>query len=69
MHSFYELTSCLQAIDQFFKDYVEQRGKNGAYFPELMKFKLVEQEWSALEIFQEILQVCTLIIARCTIND
>ena len=69
MHSFYELTSCLQAIDQFFEDYVEQHGKNGAYFPELMKFKLVEQEWSALEIFQEILQVCTLIITRCTIND
>ena len=69
MHSFHELTSCLQAIDQFFEDYVEQRGKNGAYFPELTKFKLAEQEWSALEIFQEILQVCTLIITHCSIND
>ena len=65
----YELTFCLQAIDQFFEDYVEQCGKNGAYFPELAKFKLVEWGWSALQKFQEILQVCTLIITYWTIND
>ena len=69
VHSFHELTSCLQAIDQFFKDYVEQCRKNGAYFPELTKFKLAEWEWSALQIFREILWVCTLIITRCSIND
>ena len=68
VHSFHELTSCLQAIDQFFEDYVEQCGKNGAYFPELAKFKLAEWEWSALQIFQEILQVYTLIITHCSIN-
>lgn len=56
---FFELTSCSQAINQFFEDYIENRGKNGAYFPELAKFKLAEREWSALVLFKEILEVRT----------
>ena len=48
-----------QAINQFFEDYVENQGKNGAYFPELAKFKLAEQEWSALKLFKKILEVHT----------